>query len=229
MLPLFILLKTGQYDIEITHNPVKVDVLDSAVSISSCVDHDLTPKLQNRAPVVGLDFHSGKNGRFGRSTNSLLVLCIDDHCLVVQLKYVDKIPEHLKRFLGDEKICFVGVDVDWKLSRRIPSSPDRLVCKTAVELSHLAARMRQNPGLLNSDLEAVAKEFGVPCELPTSGGCCAPAINYEARVFSDEEVKALVHDAYVCCKIGKSLVVEETPRDSALRRDEALPHDETNN
>ncbi|GMH28060.1 hypothetical protein Nepgr_029903 [Nepenthes gracilis] len=204
----------GKYDVEITGNPIKVDVLDSAELISSCIADFLTPKLQTEAPVVGLDLHSSKNGPLGRSTNSLLLLCIDAYCLVVQLKYVDKVPDSLKKFLGDEKICFVGVDVDRKLSRVMPSSLDPLVCKTAVELSHLAARIRKMPSLLNGDIKALAKEVGISYEPAASGGRHAPRVNYEAKVFSGDEVKALVHDAYVCYKIGRS-VVEELLRDSS--------------
>ncbi|GMH28067.1 hypothetical protein Nepgr_029910 [Nepenthes gracilis] len=211
MIPLSILLKTGQYDIQISDKPVKVVVRDSVVTVNSCVDNDLTPKLRNQPPVVGLDLHSRKNRLGGPSTNSLLVLCIDDYCLVVQLKYVGKIPGYLKRFLGDENICFVGVDVDRKLSRGIPSSPDPLVCNTAVELSHLAARIRKKPSLLNGDIEALAKEVEVHCETAASGGFCAPQVNHEARVFPEDEVKALVYDAYLCYQIGKSLVKELPP------------------
>ncbi|GMH28059.1 hypothetical protein Nepgr_029902 [Nepenthes gracilis] len=199
----------GNYGIEIAGKTVRVDVLDSADLINSRIVNDLFPKLPKESPVVGLDLHSRKKGCCGRSTNSLLVLCIEDYCLVVQLKYVDKIPGCLKRFLDDEKICFVGVDVDRRLSRgiRIPrSSRSPLVCKTAVDLSDLAARIRKKPSLLNSDLEGLAKEVEVSCEPATSGGFFAPRVNHKARVFSGDEVKALVREPYLCYKIGQSLV-----------------------
>ncbi|GMH28063.1 hypothetical protein Nepgr_029906 [Nepenthes gracilis] len=230
MIPLSILLRTGQYDIQIAEKTVRVVVRDSAVSVSFCVDNGLIPKLAKKSPVVGLDLHSSKNGRGGRSTNSLLVLCIDDYCLVVQLKHVDKIPDNLRRFLADEKICFVGVDIDRKLSRGVPSPLSPLVCKTAVELSHLAARIRKEPSLLNDDIKAlakkvgVAKEVGISDEPADSGGSRDPRDNYEAKVFSgdelealvfsEKEVKALALDAYVCYNIGRRLV-EELLRDSS--------------
>ncbi|GMH28064.1 hypothetical protein Nepgr_029907 [Nepenthes gracilis] len=220
----------GQYDIKIANKTVRVVVCDSAVSVSSCIDNGLIPKLAKESPVVGLDLHSSKNGRGGRSTNSLLVLCIDDYCLVVQLKHVDEIPDNLRRLLADEKICFVGVDVDWKLSRGIPSPLSPLVCKTAVELSHLAARIRKEPSLLNGDTKAVAKkvdmakEVGISDEPADSDGSHDPRDYYEAKVFSgdelealvfsDKEVKALAIGAYVCYNIGRTLV-EELLRDSS--------------
>ncbi|GMH14332.1 hypothetical protein Nepgr_016173 [Nepenthes gracilis] len=219
----------GKYDINFEGELVKVEVLDSAELISSWIIDRLKPKPQEEAAVVvrlqeeepvvvGLDLHASKNKRGDCSANSLLVLCMNDaYCLVVQLKYVDNIPGNLKKFLSDRRICFVGVGLDWKLSRGVPPSHDPLVCRT-VELSHLVARICKEPSYCNSDLKALAATYEVPYEPPASGGCCGGGgrrgrINYEARVFLKEEVKTLVRDAYVCYKIGQKSV-------EALYRDE---------
>ncbi|GMH12046.1 hypothetical protein Nepgr_013887 [Nepenthes gracilis] len=204
MIPMSILLKLGKYEIKFKDNPVKVEVLDSEARISSWITERLKPRLLEEGPIiVGLNLHASKNRRRAFLANSLLVICIDDeNCLVVQLKYVDKIPEDLLKFLGDSKICFVGDGLDLKLSRGV------LPCKT-VELSHLVARICQKPSYCNSSLKALATASEVPYESPALGRCCSGGrINYEARVFSKEEVKALVHDAYFCYKIGQKLVNE---------------------
>ncbi|GMH28061.1 hypothetical protein Nepgr_029904 [Nepenthes gracilis] len=201
----------GKYDIKIADKyPVRVDVLDSAELISSRTINDLIPKLQKEPPVVALDLHWME----WPPTNSLLVLCIDSYCLVVQLKHVDEIPVNLRRFLADEKICFVGVDVERKLSRGIPSTLSPLDCKTAVDLPLLAARIRKKPSLLNGDIKALATEVGISYEAVASGGRRDLRVNYEAKVFSGDEVKALVLDAFVCYNIGRKLV-EELLRDSS--------------
>ncbi|GMH28065.1 hypothetical protein Nepgr_029908 [Nepenthes gracilis] len=211
MIPISILSKIDKYDIKIADKyPVRVDVLDSAELISSRTVNDLIPKLQKESPVVALDSHWME----WPPTNSLLVLCIDGYCLVVQLKHVDEIPDNLRRFLADEKICFVGVDVDRKLFRGMPSTLSPLVCKTAVELSLLAARIRKKPSLLNGDIEALAAEVGISYEAVASGSRRDPRVNYEAKVFSRDEVKALVLDAFFCYHIGRRLV-EELLRDSS--------------
>ncbi|GMH28071.1 hypothetical protein Nepgr_029914 [Nepenthes gracilis] len=207
MIPASILSTIDEYDIEFEENHVKVDVLDSVELINSRINDRWRPKPQAKEPVVvGLDLHASKNRRGNRSANSLLVLCIDAYCLVVQLKYVDKIPDNLKKFLGDRNTCFVGVDVDRKLSGGVPPPLDPLVCKTAVELSLLAARINKDPSYCNSDLKALAAEYKVSYKPPASGGCCGGRINYDARVFWKDEVKALVHDAYFCYNIAQKLV-----------------------
>ncbi|GMH12048.1 hypothetical protein Nepgr_013889 [Nepenthes gracilis] len=208
MIPKPILSKIGKYNIKIGSQSVKVEVLDSAELISSWIIDHLKPKLQGEEPViVGLDLHASKNIWGNYSANSLLVICINDaNCLVVQWKYVDKKPEILKKFLGDRKNCFVGVGLERKLSRGVPPSPDLLLCQKA-ELSHLMARFHKKPSYCNSDLKALAAVYKMPYEPPALGGCYGCGrINYEARVFSKEEVKVLVHDAYVCYKIGQELV-----------------------
>ncbi|GMH28069.1 hypothetical protein Nepgr_029912 [Nepenthes gracilis] len=158
----------GKYDIKIADNSVRVDVLDSAELISSRVVNDLIPKLPKESPVVGLDLHSRKKGRGVRSANSVLVLCIDAYCLVIQLKYVDKISENLKKFLDDKNTCSVSVGVHRKLSRGAPPPLNPLLCKTAVELSHLAWRIRQDSSYCNSDLKALATKDKVSYEPPVS-------------------------------------------------------------
>ncbi|GMH14328.1 hypothetical protein Nepgr_016169 [Nepenthes gracilis] len=212
MIPMAILSKMGKYGIEFEHEgvsvKVEVEVLDSAELISSWIIDRLKRRLQEEEPIiVGLDLHASKNRWGNCSANSLLVICINDvNCLIVQLKYVDKIPENLKKFLSDGRICFVGVSVDWKLSRGVLPSLGPLVCKMT-ELSHLAARIRKKPSYCNSNLKALAAAYEVPYEPPALWGCCGGRrINYEARVFSKEEVKALVRDAYVCYKIGQKSV-----------------------
>ncbi|GMH31970.1 hypothetical protein Nepgr_033814 [Nepenthes gracilis] len=229
MIPKAILSKMGKYDIELEREgvSVKVEVLDSAELISSWIIDRLKRRLQEEEPIiVGLDLHASKNRWGNCSANSLLVICINDvNCLIVQLKYVDKIPENLKKFLSDGRICFVGVGVDWKVSRGVLPSLGPLVCKMT-ELSHLAARIRKKPSYCNSNLKALAAAYGVPYEPPALWGYRGGRrINYEARVFSKEEVKTLVHDASVCYKIGQKLVKELHLNDT-IQETQELPGDE---
>ncbi|GMH28070.1 hypothetical protein Nepgr_029913 [Nepenthes gracilis] len=179
-----------------------------AATISSRITDHLSAKPSAEVPVVvSLGLHASKNRRGDCSANLLLVLCIDAYCLVVQLKYVDKIPDNLKRFLGHRRACFVGVGIDRKLSHGVPPPLDPLVCKTAMELSHLAEHIHKEPSYCNSDLKVLAAEYKVSYEPPASGSCCSGRINYDARIFSKNEEKALVDDAYVYYKSAQELVV----------------------
>ncbi|KAF8387666.1 hypothetical protein HHK36_026320 [Tetracentron sinense] len=47
-----------------------------------------------------------------------LQLCVDNKCLILQLFYMDYIPQSIKSFLSDPNATFVGVEVeddsDWQ-------------------------------------------------------------------------------------------------------------------
>ncbi|GMH06604.1 hypothetical protein Nepgr_008444 [Nepenthes gracilis] len=185
-------------------------MLDSAELISSWITNRLKPKPQKEVAVV--------------------VKLQEEEPVVVGLNLHAKT---LKKFLGDKRICFVGVGLDRKLSRGVPPSHDPLLCRT-VELYHLVACICKELSYCNSDLKALAVVYEVPYEPPASGGCCGGGgggggrgrINYEARVFLREEVKALVRDAYICYKIGQKLV-EELYRDETTQETQELAGNES--
>ncbi|KAJ3704422.1 hypothetical protein LUZ61_008127 [Rhynchospora tenuis] len=62
--------------------------------------------------VVGLDCE-WKPNRHPRQNNkiALLQLCTGSRCLILQLKYMNPVPDSVKAFLLDETITFVGVGV----------------------------------------------------------------------------------------------------------------------
>ncbi|KAF3438669.1 hypothetical protein FNV43_RR21433 [Rhamnella rubrinervis] len=65
-----------------------------------------------RPTVVGLDIEWRPYQNSWMSNKSAtLQLCINDKCLIVQLFYIDYIPQSLKDFLMNPKFTFVGVGV----------------------------------------------------------------------------------------------------------------------
>ena len=75
-------------------------------------------------------------------------------------------------------------------------------CKTGVELGHLAARILKKPNLDGCVLVELASEVGVYYEEPKS----VSFSDWGARVFSHEQVKYAIHDAYASYLIGNNLL-----------------------
>nr|GEY40489.1 hypothetical protein [Tanacetum cinerariifolium] len=67
----------------------------------------------NKNPVVGLDIKwDDSPNELVSNKCSVLLLCIDTKCLILQLLYMDTIPETIKSFLMNSKFTFMGVKED---------------------------------------------------------------------------------------------------------------------
>lgn len=61
--------------------------------------------------VVGLDIEWRPHESWMSNKSATLQLCIDEKCLILQLLYLDEVPESLKDFLNSSKFTFVGIEV----------------------------------------------------------------------------------------------------------------------
>ncbi|XVE77526.1 hypothetical protein DITRI_Ditri13aG0070200 [Diplodiscus trichospermus] len=62
--------------------------------------------------IVGLDSEWRPNVISSLSNKTaVLQLCIDTNCIIIQLFYLECIPQSLKGFLQDANVTFVGVEV----------------------------------------------------------------------------------------------------------------------
>ena len=76
--------------------------------------------------------------------------------------------------------------------------------KTSVHLANLAEKVLEKPNLLTShSSEDLATEVGVDSVRTTE---LKTAPNWFARVFTDEEVKYAIHEAYTCYCVGNKLL-----------------------
>lgn len=99
-----------------------------------------------------------------------------------------------------------------------------------VEVGDLAARVLKKPNLSKCGLEELHKQVSsstVATDLPvrsgppkpdskasvstaalpgTSGGVGGACPNWKAMVFTDEEIKYVIHDAYLCYVIGDKML-----------------------
>lgn len=135
----------------------------------------------------------------------ILQLCVGTRCLLVRLSYTD-VPKCLGDFLADKETCFVGFgmnstrsDLNASLSLSIYYGID---CKNAVDVTELAARILKKPKLCGCELATIAAEVGVSLEESPR----LEDFNWGASVFSDEEVKYAIQDAYACHLIGTKLL-----------------------
>ncbi|KAL5786667.1 hypothetical protein ACOSQ2_009059 [Xanthoceras sorbifolium] len=149
-------------------------------------------------------------------------------CLVINLAHLSIFPDSLVSFLADKNTCFVGIGLNDKVgscSSLIKSggvsSCNYLSLSNVFEVRDLAARVLKKPNLFKCRLQeldnevrntASAAALSDSCPQPdfkasvlgTGTGFSCP--NWDAMVFSDEEMKYAIHDAYKCYVIGDKLL-----------------------
>ena len=150
------------------------------------------------------------------NTAMILLLCVGTNCLIIQLLNFPIFPETLVQFLSDETICFLGTGMNnivSDLNNRYSRRPDTLQgntlrlnrpvyvkCKSGVEIGYLAAKIMRKPDIEKNGLAELAGEVGMDIKQPI--GSCP---DWNAKVFSDEQIKYAMHNAYTSYVIGNKL------------------------
>ncbi|KAF8392711.1 hypothetical protein HHK36_023060 [Tetracentron sinense] len=154
--------------------------------------------------IVGLDCEWRPHPiRSMSNKTATLQLCVDTKCLILQLFYMDYIPQSIKNFLDDPTVTFVGVEVgDDVLKLR---NEYGLNCASTADIRALAikrwpGRFRR-PGLKDLAWEVVNLYMPKPKHVCLS--------NWEARVLDEKQVEYGCIDAYASYKIGHKLLIEE--------------------
>nr|XP_023898604.1 uncharacterized protein LOC112010495 [Quercus suber]XP_023898605.1 uncharacterized protein LOC112010495 [Quercus suber]XP_023898606.1 uncharacterized protein LOC112010495 [Quercus suber]XP_023898607.1 uncharacterized protein LOC112010495 [Quercus suber]XP_023898608.1 uncharacterized protein LOC112010495 [Quercus suber] len=212
LIPLSFLSKMGNYDIEIEGANVKVSIVDNPALIGAKMD-ELRSSLQtSERQVVGLDIKFVKTDGNLKNKGKFLLLCVGSHCLMIQLPDSETISDTLGKFLSDETICFLGTGMSKIVSelgsltygRHVTGSKvafgQSVNFKTGVEVGFLAAKILKKPNVENHGLVELAGEVGMDIKEPI--GECP---DWNAKVFSNEEVKYAVHNAYTSYVIGNKL------------------------
>ena len=171
-------------------------------------------KRKSERQVVGLDIKFVKTDGNLKNKGKFLLLCVGSHCLMIQLPDSETISDTLGQFLSDETICFLGTGMSKIVSELgslsylslVPGSIGAFTCqpvnfKTGVEVGFLAAKILKKPNIENYGLAELAGEVGLDIKEPI--GECP---DWNAKVFSNEEVKYAVHNAYTSYVIGNKLL-----------------------
>jgi len=205
----------GIYDIEIHGANVKVSIVENPALVGAKMDEFRSSLQTSERLVVGLDVKFVETFGNLKDICKFLVLCVGSHCLMIQLPDSDYISDSLGQFLSDETICFLGTGMSNKVSElgnfyfyahgtmfrkcrfRVQQ---RLSVNTGAEVGFLAAKILKKPNVENYGLAELAGEVGMDIKEPI--GECP---DWNAKVFSHEEVKYAVHNAYTSYVIGNKL------------------------
>ncbi|KAK0600416.1 hypothetical protein LWI29_014699 [Acer saccharum] len=188
---------------EIQGAKVKASLIDN-VAIGMCNGYIYEVEIQG----AKVDIDQFKNRNF-----ELLVLCGWNRCLIIQLYNFGTFPKCLHKFLADETICFVGNDLYDKVGsshylRKFRFATDKnfsLSFENIVKVGDLAAKILKNPKLSKCRLAELAGEVEVnPVAAKASNG--TSPTDWKTIVFTDEEIKCIILDAYTCCDIGNKML-----------------------
>jgi|UniRef100_A0A2N9G2R7 hypothetical protein len=199
-IPLSFLSKIGICEaIEIHGKMVQVSVvLNSAVLVAKI--NELKSSLVNSEKrVVGIDFKFIQPN--GSTTGTMLLLCDEKCCLIIPLVHLNCVPKTLKQFLADETICFLGTGMN-DIVRVLLEAYD-MQCGTGIDVGFLAADILKKPDIENSGLAELAGEVG---EDHIKDPIFGQFPDWNARVFSKEQMKYAMHNAYTSYVLGKKLL-----------------------
>lgn len=136
-----------------------------------------------------------------KNKTSTLQLCIDTKCLIVQMFYLDCIPQSLRAFFSDTNFTFVGVEVQddaLKLSNEYGLSVSKTSDIQALAMTRWPICFMRKPGLKELANRIVGLYMAKPLHVCRS--------NWEARKLTLEQVEYACIDAYASFRIGRKLL-----------------------
>ncbi|KAI9187299.1 hypothetical protein LWI28_026507 [Acer negundo] len=210
----------GIHELEIEGVKVKASHVTDNTSMIDLKIEQLRSSLNKQRPVVGIDVRvTVDQKQQSQTSNDLLIIYGGNCCLVIKLANLVNFPSSIINLLADKNICFVGFGIYSKVgsSNLIirDSNLEYLSLSNVAEVGQLAARVLKKPNLSKCGLEELDKEVrqtvtelkaNEATSLPGTGAGAATCPNWKAMVFSDEEIKYAIHDAYTCCVIGDKLL-----------------------
>lgn len=194
---------SNTHAISIDNKVIQTTVTHSGAEVDSWVRSILT-LYGGRDMIVGLDCEWRPTFISGTSnTTATLQLCIGTKCLILQLFYMDYIPQSFKDFLLDPSVTFVGVEVDGDVLKL--SNEYGLRCKNTSDIRDLAYSFWPNRWYRKPGLKALASDI-VGLYMPKPIHVCQS--NWEARNLSIQQLEYATLDGYASCRIGQRLLKE---------------------
>ncbi|KAK6163492.1 hypothetical protein DH2020_000356 [Rehmannia glutinosa] len=193
----------SKYYVTFAGTTIETTVTDKAAIASEWVEQ-ITTMYGGSPAVVGLDVEWRPHPIRSMSNKSAtLQLCIDNKCLILQLFYMDQIPESIKAFLMNPNFTFVGIEVvDDVLKLKNEYGLD---CSSHADVRAAAkdkwpGRFRR-PGLKDLALEVCGLNMKKPKHVCMS--------NWEARELNEAQVEYGCIDAFASYKLGHKLLIEK--------------------
>ncbi|PIN18009.1 DNA helicase [Handroanthus impetiginosus] len=191
---------TSKYHVSFAGTTIETTVTDKAATITAWV-REITSLYHGTPTVVGLDVEWRPHPIRSMSNKSAtLQLCIDQKCLIIQLFYVDEIPESIKGFLTNPNFTFVGIEVQDDVSKL--KNEYGLDCSSTMDIRE-KAKERWPGRFWRPGLKDLAQEI---CQLNMRKPKHVCMSNWEARVLSEAQVEYACIDAFASYKIGHKLL-----------------------
>ncbi|CAH9087550.1 unnamed protein product [Cuscuta europaea] len=193
----------SKYYVQFGGKRIETTVTDRASVANDWVTMIRSKHAGESTVVVGLDNEWLPHPvRYMSNKSATLQLCVDEDCLILQLFYVDEIPEELKRFLSDSTFVFVGVEVADDVGKL--REEYGLVCAKSEDIRELAKKKWpwrfSRPGLKDLAMEICGLNMPKPKHVCMS--------NWEVRELSPAQVEYACIDAYASYRIGQRLILE---------------------
>jgi len=160
---------------------------------------------QTGQEIVGFDMEWRPSFQRGwENDTALLQLCTDNGCLIIQMLFLDFIPEALVSFLKDPGVKLVGVGIERDAAKLM--NDHGLECGGQVELGALAAEKLERRELKQAGLKGLAKEvLGLRLSKPKS----ISMSNWAWAILQHRQIQYACIDAFVSLAIGKKLMESE--------------------
>ncbi|KAL1545980.1 Werner Syndrome-like exonuclease [Salvia divinorum] len=194
--------RTSKYHVTFAGTTIETTVTDKA-NIASDWVREITALHGGSPVVVGLDVEWRPHHiSYMSNKSATLQLCINDKCLIMQLFYMDQIPQSIKDFLLSPNFTFVGIEVEDDVKKL--KNEYGLDCLMSKDI-RAAAKARWPYRFRRPGLKDLAKELCGLNMLKPKHVCMS---NWEARVLSEAQVEYACIDAFASYKIGHKLTFE---------------------
>ena len=195
---------SSKYHVKYDEKIIETTVTDKASITEEWVDEIHFAHANDSMVVVGLDVEWRPHLIRSMSNKSAtLQLCIDTKCLILQLFYMDEIPQSLKNFLLNPIFTFVGVEVEDDILKL--RNEYGLDCSKSADIRSAAmkkwpGRFRR-PGLKDLAMDVLGLHMKKPKHVCMS--------NWEAKVLNENQIEYACIDAYASYKIAHKILLED--------------------
>lgn len=214
MLPLQFLQKMPKYNLELDGgDTVEVTLVEHEAQLDSCVA-EIRSRL-GRLPMVGIDL---KTDHSNWSPYEILVLYVEDRCYLIKFDDMPHFPTSLGELFEDNSICFVGMrlknnPISWSIDQKPFFFSCEKILTTGVDIRQFAARVMKNSSLAQCEsLLSLARSLGFSDLKELRLQQEQVFLDF---CFSDQEMKIVINQAYICFKLGANLRSKLEVEDSA--------------
>jgi len=190
---------TSCTEIHFAERSIQTTVTDDGHVVENWVNQ------QTGQQIVGFDLEWRPSFQKGwENETALLQLCTDNGCLIIQMLFLDFIPEALVRFLKDPAVKLVGVGIEHDVEKLL--CDHSLECGGQLELGALAAERLERRELKQAGLKGLAMEvLGLRLSKPKS----ISMSNWAWGILQERQIRYACIDAFVALAIGKKLLERE--------------------